>query len=466
MRQSILKGIYSNIDSDFREAYPRNMMPIVMPTGISEGYLRPAEGIVPFATGINADRGGINWRGACYRVSGSKLIKISPIGAVTIIGEVDTGGQVSFDYSFDLLAIASGNKMFYSDGVSVFPTTDPDFGVVIDMLWVDGYFMVTDGANVAVTELGDPYAVNPLKYASSEVDPDKIQCLLKIRNEVHVLNRNSIEVFQNIGGDNFPFQRINGAVVPRGPLGTHCATIFLENIAMLGSGRNEPPAVWLADTGSSTNISTREVDLVLREFTEYQLSTAVVEARVDSAQKLLYIHLPTKTLVYDAAASQVAEQPIWHIRTTSLVGDGIYRAINHVWVYDKWIVGDPTGASIGYLSSEISSHYGHVNGWEFGTAVFYNGGNGVLFRELELACLTGRVTPGVNPTVWTSYSIDGMSWSNEKSRTLGTSGQTLKRINWYNQGFMRQMRMQKFRGNSDSHLSVAALQVKLEPLNG
>jgi len=468
MRLSILKGIYTDVASDFRESYPRNMMPVAAQTGLSEGYLRPTDGIVPFGVGPGIDRGGINWNGICYRVMGSKLVSITSVGAYTVIGDVGGAGSgnVSMDYSFNLLAVSSNGRMYYTDGVTLYNTTDPDFGNVLDVLWVDGYFMFHNGSTIAVTELTDPFQVNPLKYGSSEVDPDPIKKIVKLRNEVHTINRYTIETFQNIGGSGFPFQRINGASVSRGAIGTYCSALYLDNIAFLGGGRNEPPAIWIADVGNAINISTREIDLTLRNYSEAQLSASVMEAKVSDAQKLLFLHLPDKTLVYDGAASQVSGSPVWHIRTTSIIGDSLYKARNFVWCYDKWICADPSSSSLGYFTDTLSSHYGQVNGWDFGTQIVYNEGNGAIFRELELVCLTGRVTPGVNPTIWTSYSTDGMSWSQEKPRTLGTTGETIKRINWYQQGYMRNWRVQKFRGTSDSHMSTALLNAKLEPLNG
>jgi hypothetical protein len=43
--------------------------------------------------------------------------------------------------------------------------------------------------------LNDPTAVDPLKYGSSEADPDPILAIRKIRNEVYALNRHTVEVF-------------------------------------------------------------------------------------------------------------------------------------------------------------------------------------------------------------------------------------------------------------------------------
>jgi len=465
MQIPILNGIYTDGVSDFRTSYPRNMVPVPKQQGISEGYLRPAEGIVQLGEGPAVDRGGINWNGVCYRAMGSSLCRIDSDGTTTVLGNIGAGGQVTFDYSFDRLAVASATTLYYWNGTTLTQVTDADLGPVIDFLWVDGYFMSTDGTSLTVTELNNPTAVNPLKYGSSEADPDPIKGLIKLRNEVYALNRYTIEVFQNVGGDLFPFERIEGAQMQRGVIGTYAAAMFLENIAFLGSGRNEAPAIWAGSNSSTTKISTREVDQILASYTEEVLSTTVLEVRVNKGHQFLYVHLPDHTLVYDGAASQVVSEPVWFELTSSLVGLGQYRAKNFVWCYNKWLCGDPTSAKHGYLTDSISSHYGDVNGWDFGTIIVYNQGMGALFHELELVCLTGNTAVGVDPTIWTSYTVDGQTWSQEKSRTVGKQGERLKRINWLQQGSMRHWRCQKFRGTSDAHISIARLEARIESLN-
>lgn len=465
MQVPILNGIYTDGVADFRTTYPRNMVPVPKQQGISEGYLRPAEGIVEFGAGPGVDRGGINWNGACYRVMGTKLVRIDSDGATTILGGVGGTGQCTLDYSFDRLAISSGGKLYYWKDNVLSRVTDADLGTVVDFLWIDGYFMTTDGANLVVTELNDPYSVNPLKYGSSEADPDPIKGLVKLRNEVYACNRNTIEVFQNVGGDLFPFQRIEGAYMQRGVVGTYAVAMFLENLAFLGGGRNEAPAVWIGSNGQTQKISTREIDQILLEYTEEQLATVVMEVRVTNGHQFLYMHLPDQTWVYDGSGSQVVSEPVWFQLTTGLTGLGTYRARNFVWCYNKWLCGDPTTGKHGYLTANISSHYGEVNGWDFGTVILYNEGRGAIFHELELVCLTGRVAADVDPTIWTSYTVDGEVWSQEKPRTAGKRGETLKRITWMQQGYMRNWRCQKFRGNSDTHISVARLEATIEGLN-
>lgn len=469
MQIPILNGIYTDGVSDFRTSYPRNMVPVPKQQGISEGYLRPADGIIQFGVGPGVDRGGINWNGSCYRVMGTKLVKIIDTGLVTILGDVGGTGQVTFDYSFDRLAVASSGHLYYWDGASLTMVGDTDLKTVVDFVWVDGYFMTTDGQYLIVTELNDPTTVNPIKYGSSEADPDPIVGLLKIRNEVYALNRYTIEVFNNIGGDYFPFERIEGAQMMRGSIGTFTACELQIDanvgIAFLGGARNEPVSVWFGMNGSTLPLSTREIDTILQTYTEAQLATAVLETRVNKKHVSLYVHLPDQTLVYDANASNVVSEPVWYTLTSSIIGLGQYRAQNFVWCYNKWLCGDPTTPNHGYVSNEISSHYGDINGWEFGTVIVYNEGRGALFHELELVCLTGNVQSSQETTIWTSYTVDGQTWSQERPRSAGKKGERLKRLNWLQQGHMRHWRAQKFRGTSDSHISAARLEARIEGLN-
>ena len=465
MQIPILNGIYTDNGPDLRTSYPVNMVPVPKNSGISSGFLRPGDGIVANGSGPGVDRGGINWNGTCYRVMGTKLVTVASNGAVTVLGDV--GGPVNtlvtMDYSFDRLAIASGGRLYYWNG-TLTQVTDPDLGIVLDVVWVDGYFMTTDGTSLVVTELSDPLQVNPLKYGSSEVDPDPVVALLKLRNEVYALNRNTIEVFDNVGAEFFPFQRIDGAQIQKGVIGTFGCCVFMEQVAFLGSGRNEQPCIYLGANATATKISTQEIDELLMNYTEVQLATVKLEARNDKAHQHLYVHLPDRTLVYDGAASQELGEMVWFTLTTTTVGFSQYRARNLVWAYDKWLVGDPQSSNIGYLVDTIGTHWGQTVRWEFGTLIVYNEGNGALFHELELVALTGRVALGVNPQISTSYSLDGLSWSQDRFIRVGTTGNTKKRLAWFQQGNMRNWRIQRFRGDSDSHLAFARLEAQIEGL--
>jgi hypothetical protein len=83
---------------------------------------------------------------------------------------------------------------------------------------------------------------------------------------------------------------------------------------------------------------------------------------------------------------------------------------------------------------------------------------------MELVSLTGRVQPGADPTVWTSYSVDGLTYRVEKPARVGKLGEYNKRVVWLQQGHMRNWRLQKFRGTSEAQLAMARLEARVEPL--
>jgi hypothetical protein len=464
MQVQIIQGVTADEAGDFRSALPRNLIPVPKESGISSGYLRPADGIVQFATGTGSDRGGINWNGACYRVMGTSLIRVEPSGAVTLIGDVGEGGPVSFDYSFEALAIASGGRLYYWDGLAMNQVVDPDLRICVDVIWVDGYFMSTDGEYLVVTELNSPTTISTLKYGSAEADSDGIKGIIKLNGRPHALGRYSIEQFVNVGGSNFPFERVEGALIQRGVVGTHAACAFAEQIAFVGSGHNEPPAVWIGANGVSVKLSTREVDTLLQDYTEAQLAGVKLEARVEKSHQQLYIHLPDCCLVYDHGASQAVQMPVWTMLVSGTGERGTYRARDFVWCYDKWICGDPTSHLIGTTTHETGEHYGNKTGWSFATPIMYNEGRGMILHAIELVALPGRVPLGADPVIWTSHSSDGETWSMPRGCRAGKIGERGTRITWLRQGRMENWRIQKFEGTSDAHLSFARLEIQPEPL--
>lgn len=475
MQIPILNGIATTSGPDIVKTFPVNLVPVPVESGISAGYLRPADGITGTSTApADVCRGGINWLGTWHAVTGTKLISIAADGTVLTIGDVGAGGTVSMTYGprsttypVGILAVASGGRLYYWDGSTLQQVTDVDVGVCLDCLWLDGYFISTDGESIIVSDLTNPLSFNALKYGSSEASPDPIVALVRTRNELNALNRYTIEVFDNVGGLGFPFARIEGAQIQKGCVGTHACCVFLESIAFLGSGENEQPGVYLGANGGAQKLSTTEIDRIIATFSELELSTVLLETRNDNGHLHLYVHLPDRTLVYDHAASRMLEQPVWFILTSGLTGFSAYRGRHFVWCYDRWQVGDATGDLLGEFTQTTGQVFSERTRWEFGTQILYNESKGAVISELELVALTGRIDGradmATDPTIATSYSLDGMTWSTDQTIPAGKVGERLKRLRWFRQGSMRSIRMQRFRGDSDCHASFARLEAAVSP---
>jgi hypothetical protein len=322
------------------------------------------------------------------------------------------------------------------------------------MKWLDGYWIVTDGTNIAVSDIATPTTFNALKFGKTD-RPDPVQCILSARvNELIVVSRHYIDFFKNQGGAGFPFQRATSAAINKGAIGRGAACIFGDAVAFVGSGINqgkgEAPSVYLGLNARAIPIATTEIDNLLLEYTSEELATVTVEAMVDRGSQFLFVHLPDRTAVYDAIASAKAQQPMWHIRTSGLDEFGQYRARNIT-----------RANAIGVFSTTDSQHYGEPTRWEVYTLMFRAPGRTVTMASLELLALTGVVTSGTDPRIATSYSHDGVNFSQERFIHSGQRGDRAKRLIWFRQGTWRNFRVQRIRGDSGSRLSILALDAEL-----
>ena len=407
-------------DGTFAASYPVNLEPRALDSGVSKGQLVTTRGAVSLGTGPGIDRGGINWNDTLYRVMGSKLVRVSAGGVVTVLGDVGTDGLVcGFDYSFDRLGIRSANKLYYWNGTTLTLVTDPDLGKVKDILWMDGYFLTTDGTFVIATELLDPTNVNPLKYGSAEQDPDAVTGLLKYREELYALGRYTIQVFQDVGGLNFPFQVVKGATIPYGCISATAKCMVGGTFAFVGGAKDEPLGVFVYAGGTAARISNKDVEALIAA--EADPALIVLEARRFGEESQIIMHLTGQSVGIALHTSAQADDGAWFYLQSGRFAP--YRLRNAVLYYGKHWVGDTQTAAVGTLSDQTVTHFGAAADWRFDAALLY-AGTAICLDEVELI---GQ-WPLTGVAVFFSLTRDGVQWSNEISRV--TTGRRDERIVW------------------------------------
>lgn len=496
MQINIAQGIYTASSPDVLAALPVNMRLVPQVNEISGpgGNLRPTDGVRHLGPGFGQiSRGvirptGYNQDGVIrvvgdqlYRYDGATITHLLDSDGNNIFVEQDSSDPerpARMDYGFDYITIASNEKLFlynYKGGTigttgEVFvEVTDPELGPVKDAIFIDGYVMTTDGEFLVVSDIDDPTSFSSFKYGSSEIDPDDVVALLKIRNEVYAVNKNTIEVFQNVGGTGFPFRRVEGGQIMKGAVGRDACCVYRDSIAFLGGYRNEAPAIYLGINGSTQKISTQSVDRMLLEYTEDELSKVRFEVKRARSLDELLVHLPDKTLVFDAnVGAAIGGGFVWHILSSAESGTGKFN-YRDIWYYNnKWTVCDHlTGASCEF-DDTIATQNRKIIPWEFSTGFIYNSGNGAIVHELELVAVTGRNglqdTNQDDPTITTSYSVDGQVWSQDRRISTGKPGDRSKRLVWRQQGILRNFRIQRFQGDSRAFINVLRLEAQVEPM--
>lgn len=439
------------------------MMPVPGQENVLDGFLKPVEGVLPFTTFVPGgfDRGGIVWNqsdggdGKHYRVIGNFLMTISASGVIAQLGTIGGAGPVRMDFSRDRVGIlANDGLMYFWDGTNLLVVTDVNVPPnLTDMMWVDGYWLLTDGINIVSTQLGSPTVVNANKYLQINA-PDTVQCLLKIQGQPTVVSRNQADLLQNVGGQFFPFAVVPSANITKGTVGIRTACEFMDQVATVGDGRNEGPRVYLMRNGQYTPISTIEVDRILGAYSPADLSSIVLEKIVKDGAYTLHVRCPDRTMVYDDTTSKVAQQPVWHNRVSTLNGFAQNRCSFATLAYGQWVVGDPQSNQLGVWTDTTGMQLGNNVRWEFSTQMFRNETRGASINRLELVATTGYVAQGVDPQIATSYTLDGVNWSQDRSVRVGQQGETQKRLQWLLQGPFRNYRIQRVRGDTTSHLTA------------
>lgn len=444
----LLGGMVASEEAEFVESVPLNLEPIAIDNKISTGQFRAPAGLVAYMTGPGDDRGAICWNGRHFRVMGTKLYEVG----VGEVGDVGGFGPVALDYGFDRLSIASGQKLLYLDANGLTQVTDPDLGRVNDALWVDGYFMTTDGSYVVVTELSDPTKVEPLKYGSAEEDPDMITGLIKIRGEVYVTGRHTIEVLQNVGGNGFPFAVVDGATIPYGCVSPSAKCPFSESFAFVGSGRNEALGIYVAGAGTAVKISSRALDKALAAIPDPTVIELESWSYLD--EKRLLAHLPGETWVYCDGASREVSQRIWYRRT---------NCPRHAVVHNgDWFAA--VGGEIGKLSNSVSTVLGDPMEWLFDTPFAHADGSAYILGSIELVGLPGRMPFGEEASAYFSYSVDGETWSRERMIRLGKAGDRRRRMAWRPNCRIPNYATFRFRGNDAAMPGFTKIEADVEPL--
>jgi len=319
---TFVKGDKSGSETDYRDYLPINMTGVVRPMFDAQGYMIEYYGLTQFGDGFGVDRGGV-WNERLenhFRLSGTDFIEVDQNGVSNSLGTILGADTASLPYSFETQGIVADGKFYLYDPVNGFrQVNDPDIRVPIDGVWIDGYYCLTDGDVLYHTEIvaGTPIedSIAPLALATAEFSPDPTVGVGKTTdNKWIAFNRYSIEFFTNVGGETFAFQR------------------------------------------------TREVEKVLKKYTESELSEVVFEGYELDGYTHLILHLPNEALLFNFTLSQAAViEQSWSILKSGLESeDWIGKHLIFEPRVGLWVLGDKSSGRLGFLDENSAEQYGEI----------------------------------------------------------------------------------------------------------
>ncbi len=427
-----------------------NWIPTIAESGaLSTRMLMQPSGLKVFKdTLIGINRGGLVVKGVAYFINGNSLISLSSFGVVTTHGTIDGTGRVSLATNGQFLVIViPGGKSYAFDNVAntLSQITDVDFRVSDTVVFKDGFFVfsASDGTVFFNSALNDPFTYDALDFGTAEINPDRIVAVHVNHNELFVAGLETIELFQNVGGAGFPFQRIPGANIQKGVHAKFSLVEFDNTFCFVGGGLNERSAVWkVAGSSSAAKISTDAIDSEIQKFTRDEISRSFALTFSERGQFFAVFtfesaRIPSRTFVYNATASALISQHIW-FELQAGVTDDRYRVQSIIPAYGKLLVGDDRSGIIGELDQDTLNYYGDEIFRSSSTQPFSQEGLSVFAGEFEATFESGvglTTGDGSDPQVRMDRSDDGgRTFNSETSRAIGKIGRYGQRSIWRRQG--------------------------------
>ena len=415
-----------------------------------------------------------------FHVTGDKLVKRTAINSVsTVVGTISGSGQVSMaDNGETLCIIVPGvTGYFYDIDTDVLTEiTDPvftDFGLqeggVTSVTEHNNRFVYTTDeeffiGSLVTTNKGTDF--NALDFEDAESANDPIVRAMETSNELYIFNTETIEVYKDIGGTDFPYQRIPGATIDRGLASRFAVVHVKSDFYFLGKGENEQPSIIKTTPGGSQRVSTAAIDTLIQSYTDYELSTVVAWTYSADGADFLGFNLPNQTVVLDLVATTLAGVPIWHTRTT---GGSKWRVNTCQSIFGTTIVDDSLDSRVGSIERSITSEYGAAVDREFTTLYLNAEGRSFVTRKVELTCTRGVGTPlsnpvpeNYNPTIECFFSVDqGNTYQTLGTTTFGNTGDYLQRQLWRRLGRSSTALILKFTTSAKVALDIQRLDLEI-----
>lgn len=449
--------------------------------GLSNEALFGTPGTSLLATsGVNlqTNRGAFEKQRIAYYVNGVTLYRLTQVISGTgvesftldSLGTVPGEGRVSMaENGKQLCILVPGGKGFIFDessGTPFLEITDPDFrasGNPLHVTFIDGFFMfTTDQDKIIISELNDGLKYNALDFAAAEADPDRVVAPIVLNNISYIAGAETIEPFSNVGGADFPFQRINGGLINVGVFAQFSLVKTGNVIVFVGGGRNDDPSIYTYDGSNLGVISTDAIDSLLAELTETQLERVFAWEYTQTGDRFVGFTLPTTTIVYEFKSKR------WHQRKSFDIVDDVsgetrWRVNSVIKAYGRILVGDNIDGRVGSIALNNFDEYGQNIIRTFSTVPFSNIGENIKVPEIELTIESGvGNATDPDPMISMEMSFDGKTFTPRRERSMGKVGEFDKRQTWNKNGNARRFVMFRFTTSARVKISLIKLEANIK----
>lgn len=475
MKTPILGSTYVARSVNAADARMVNLFPEIVPeAGKEPAFLNRAPGLkLEVAVGTGPVRGLWQLADNLYVVSGTQLYKVSPAYVVTLLGNVSGTGPVSMsDNGIQLFVACNGPSFIYNINTNVFQQiTDPDFPGAVTVAYLNGYFVFNEpnSQKIWVSALFDGTAIDATEFASAEGSPDGIVGLIADHNQIWVYGTNSVEVWYDSGGLDFPLARVAGAFNELGCAAAYSIAKMDNGLFWLGKDARGQGMVYRANGYAGQRISTHAVEWHIQQYGDLSGTIGYTYQQDGHSFYVLIFPSADTTWVYDVATQA------WHERAGFANGDFTrHRSNCQAFFNNKVMVGDYQNSNVYSFDLDDYSDNGSIQKWLRSWRAIPTGQNNLkrtAHHSLQLDCETGvglNLGQGSDPQVMLRWSDDGgHTYSNEHWVSIGRIGEYYRRAIWRRLGMTMKLRDRVYEvsGTDPVKIAIMGAELMLSPTN-
>lgn len=396
-----------------------------------------APGAVPVVTaGTGPYRGGWNFNGVAYYVSGTQLWKVTA-GGVASLAATGIGGSspVGMSDNGTQMCIVNGAQGYIytvDDGLTLI--TSPAFYPADTVTFMDGYFIFDrKGTNEwFLSALYDGLAYNGLDFATAEGQPGFVRATKQNLQLLFIFCSGHIELWYDAGTADFPFQRYAGGIIN---YGTESPYAIIEQdgaLFFLGSDH----VFYRLQANVPIRVSTHPIEHEIQEAPE--ITDAFCMTWSIEGHKMVSLTLPSGpvTMCLDISTGK------WHHRNSvdsNFKDLGAWRFSTVLAIYDEIFVGDSLSGQLGQMDWSTYTELGNPMVGIIQTANQQKDRLRTYCSRFELDVQAGvgvSTGQGSDPQILLQRSTDGGMTYNlqQPPRSIGKIGEYAKRVRWLAQG--------------------------------
>lgn len=367
--------------------------------------------------------------GQAYIVSGDEVFTLTGTSLSSIFSGLPDG-DIEDAASHLEVALSVNDQGFIIDTDGVHEITDTDFPDVVDVAYINGYFLWVrkDTGQFIWSTILDGDVYDGLDFATAEESPDNLLAVIVDHSEVLLFGVDTIETWVPSGDPDAPFVKRLGATRERGALSRKSIAQLDNTVFFVGDDR----IVYRIGEGLE-RISSFAIEEALSAVPYADRGDVSGRAYAQDGHTFYVLDIPGNgTYAFDLATG------LWHQRKsrdlTLWGGDMIAR------VDGNWLAGSRTDGALFKIDPEgIEERFGPIER-EATAGVPVRSGRPILNSvALDIQTGDGPLTgQGSDPQAMLDWSDDlGRTWSNVLNRSIGKTGQYGQEVVWRRLGRMK-----------------------------